>query len=577
MANNYDEYEYDDSSYSNRRRNDSSDFLVKFGVAMLMISAIIIIIMLITSCTNKRKSNNNGGDDDGVKIDYVSSLLAAGKKYYINNKNEYPASPGECSQVTLQTLIMGGLLSSEDFKQCNSVNTYVRVCMLENQTLQYTPWFACNDKLSSEEYGEKVEGSLSSIVPDSTYVEFIFLPQTLQNTQEQLGNVEEVWKDDIKYTSYKTLEQITYYRYRDELFRWNVTSKLYYTTTGDKSDASSVKEYFVSPPSGRYTYSDSKTTEAYKWYTTTSKKEYARTSSGDKALSTKPIGDYNMNEGGIIYTMHKTRTVTGSRAPTLYYACATSTTSPYRIFQPEACPSKENPSYKYQMDKFYSCADPTSASDSVLGQRVNENDKCVKYSDWSVATYGACPSGKSDTCIEVSATFYYWYKMVDNGDRTYYPSGASTANGERVYYTSAPTDGAIKDQATRATAYKWYKQDTTTTSNYTAVAPRGYINASKTGDSKWSDWSNWSKSNPKTSDGRNRQIESKVKIKLQEIKSVASTDWVDLSVDYMSEDQMIRVLQNKGYNIGTLKDINNNGEIRYQMKMLVRNKIGGNY
>ena len=40
---------------------------------------------------------------------------------------------------------------------------------------------------------------------------------------------------------------------------------------------------------------------------------------------------------------------------------------------------------------------------------------------------------------------------------------------------------------------------------------------------------------------------------------------------------MIRVLQNKGYNIGTLKDINNNGEIRYQMKMLVRNKIGGNY
>ena len=58
---------------------------------------------------------------------------------------------------------------------------------------------------------------------------------------------------------------------------------------------------------------------------------------------------------------------------------------------------------------------------------------------------------------------------------------------------------------------------------------------------------------------------------------MASTDWTDLSVDYMSEDQMIRVFQNKGYNIGTLKDINNNGEIRYQMKLLVRNKIGGNY
>ena len=179
--------------------------------------------------------------------------------------------------------------------------------------------------------------------------------------------------------------------------------------------------------------------------------------------------------------------------------------------------------------------------------------------------------------MEVSATFYNWYKIVDNGDRTYYPSGASSAAGEKVYYTSAPVNGAIKDQSTKTTAYKWYTKQTTTTSNYTAIAPSGYVSATKTNDSKWTDWSKWSKSNPKTSDGRNRQIESRVKIKLQEIKSTSSTDWANLSTDYMSRDQLIRVFANKGYKVSSLKDINNAGEIRYQMKMLVRNKIGGNY
>ncbi len=573
MANNYDEYEYDDSSYK-RSKRDGSDFLFKFGVTLLIVSAIIIIILLITSCSNRRKDNK---EEDSGDFNYETTLLNAGKRYFQINRDENPESPGECAQVTLQTLIMQDYLSNDNFKQCNSVNTFVKVCMLENRTLQYTPWFVCNDKLSDEEYYESVEGDINSIVPDVTYVDFIFLPQVLQKTENQLGEVEEIWKDDIKYTSYKTLDTITYYRFRDELFRWNVTSKLYYTRAGERNDAKGVNEYYVSAPSGRYPYSDNKTTDAYKWYTTTSKKEYAMTADGVKAVSDKPIGDYTHNEGGIVYTLYKTRTVTGSREPTLYHACATSPTSDYLIFQPTDCPSDHNPKYKYQIYTFYSCADTTSSSESILGQRVSAKDKCVKYSEWSSAKMGTCPGGKSsETCLQVSATFYNWYKIVDSGDRTYYPSGASTASGERVYYTSAPVEGAIKDQATRATAYKWYTQSTTTTSNYTAVAPSGYVSVARTNDSKWSDWSKWTKSNPKASDGRNRQVETKVKIKLQEIKSVESNDWQDLSVDYMTQDQMVRIFQNKGYNVSTLKDINNNGEIRYQMKMLIRNKREGN-
>ena len=581
MANNYDDYEYDDESY-NKGGNNNSNILNKIGILLLIIIAIVIIVVLINGCSKREKTPTDvdpGPDSPEVLVDYDSALLNAGKRYFETNRNEYPTSVGDCVQVTLQELITRGYITSEELKNCNSINTYVRVCKLENSTLQYTPWFSCNDKQSNDEYDESKEGTLNNIYADSTYVDFMYLPQVLQNGTEQLGKVEEVWKDDISYVNYKTLATTTYYRYKDKLFRWNVVSKLYYTTHGEKTEAKDVNEYYTSAPSGKYVYSDNKTTEAYKWYTTTSKKEYALASNGAKAFSTKAIGDYNLHEGGVIVTYYKVRTASGSRTPTHYYACATSSTSPYLIFQTTSCPSAHNPEYKVQRFDFYSCAEPGSSSDTIYGNQVKSTDSCVTYGAWSdpikedVASGRTCPAGSTtDTCVKTSATFYNWYKLVDGGDRTYYPSGASSASGERVYYTSAPVSGAIKDVASKATAYKWYAETSTVTSNYTAIAPGGYVSATKTSDSKWTDWSKWSKSNPKTSDGRERQIESKVKIKLQEIKGSTSTDWKDLSLEYVTKDQMIKAFQNTGYKVNTLDDINNNGEIRYQVKMFVRNK-----
>ena len=67
-----------------------------------------------------------------------------------------------------------------------------------------------------------------------------------------------------------------------------------------------------------------------------------------------------------------------------------------------------------------------------------------------------------------------------------------------------------------------------------------------------------------------------MQIKLQEIKGTTSTDWKDLSMEYVTKDQLINIFKNKGYNVSTLDDITNNGEIRYQTKMFVRNKKGVN-
>ena len=81
-------------------------------------------------------------------------------------------------------------------------------------------------------------------------------------------------------------------------------------------------------------------------------------------------------------------------------------------------------------------------------------------------------------------------------------------------------------------------------------------------------WRNSSKKNTRT-----RNIETKTKIKLQQILGTSSSsDYEDLSTEYVTEEEMIKIFNDKGYKVTSLSDINNNGEIRYQIKMLLRNK-----
>ncbi len=141
-----------------------------------------------------------------------------------------------------------------------------------------------------------------------------------------------------------------------------------------------------------------------------------------------------------------------------------------------------------------------------------------------------------------------------------------------MYYTSAPVSGAQKDESTKTTAYKWYKDTTSTSTKYTALPPEGYYKATKSDDYKWTDWSNWSTKNPKSSDGRDRTIEYKTKIKLQEIKGSTTDGWENLSTSYLTEEELIKLYKDKGYKINNLEDITNNGQIKYQLVTYVRNK-----
>jgi hypothetical protein len=260
-----------------------------------------------------------------------------------------------------------------------------------------------------------------------------------------------------------------------------------------------------------------------------------------------------------------------TRTPSLYYKCATTKDGSSKVYKytHQKCGTTDN-KYIYEVGTIYSCASTTSASDKIYNDRVESASSTCYNVKWNYIK-GTCDVN-SDDCLMQQTTFYYWYKLVGTEERTYYPSNSKTASGEKVYYTEAPIEGAIKDTETKATAYKWYKASVKTTTEYTATPPT--VDSKKTNDYKVGSWSEWTTTNPKVNDGRTREIETKTKIKYQQILSKGEAKWVNVgnNNEYLTLENMIKLLKNNKYEVNTLEDISNNGTIRYQLKMYVRNK-----
>lgn len=562
MSNNYDEYGYEDKDY-----NDGSAAKKRILIGFLIVAAIIIVVLLILKgCT---KNNKPTGPTEPT-FDYEKTLLEAGKKYYENNTDLLPIANGECGVVELSTLKSLGLVNPENFSTCDESTTYVKVCVLPNGTKQYTPWLTCTDKNSDTEYDSEKEGTISDVIADESLVRFTFMPKRLKAGAQNLGPVEEMWKDEIKYTSYKTVATTKYYRYRDQLFTWKISDKTYYTSTGEKKNASDVKEYYTLSPNSNYNLSSDKTTEAYKWFTTTGGEKVYKMKDGKKVYSREKIDDYIYADGGIKIEYQTRKQTGGGSEPYHFYVCGKYSTSTVRKYQlgVKCGEDKEDPQLAYTFEEFYSCS--KGDRQSIEEDRVKKGDKCYTYGDWEYVM-NSCDVSKP-TCRKTNPIYLYnWYKLT-GGTKSYYPSKSSTAAGEKVYYIEAPIAGATKDTSTKATAFKWYKATEKETTEYTAVAPKGYSDATRTNKSKWGSWTEYSAKNPKVSDGRNRQIETKTKIKLQEIKGTSESSWENLSTTYVTEEEMINIYKQNKYNVNSLQDINNNGELKYDIKMIIRNK-----
>lgn len=564
MAKNYDNYGYDNN-------NGSTGLVRRILIVVMVVIAIILILYLITSCSKSKNNTTkpNTNDNPSLTVDYEGELLTSGKKYFNLHSNEKPTAPGECAIVELETLNEEKLIDADKFKNCNQNTTYLKVCVLEDEREQYTPWLSCIDYNSESKYDELKQGTVKDVIADKTYVEFKFIPLEAKQGKDILGNVETLWKNEIPYEKYKTLSSTKYYRYRDKLYQWSLIKRTYYSLNGNTDNAKNVKDYYVSAPSSTYKKKTDGTV-AYKWYTTTGTKEYYMKNGSKYPSTTAPSGYPYRDPKGIDVTRYSTRKVTGTYDPTLYYVCATSASGTKWIYQKTKCGTGSNPSYNYTREKIYSCATEANGS-LVRANAVSSGSKCYTYSAWSNATTTPCDTTKKDVCKKATVTFYYWYKVV-NEVRKYYPSKSSSATNEKVYYTTAPVSGAQKDESTKTTAYKWYKETTSTSTKYTATPPSGYYKANKSEDYKWTDWSDWTTKNPKISDGRDRTIETKTKIKLQEIKGSTSDGWENLSTSYLTEEELIKLYKDKNYKVNTLEDITNNGQIKYQLVTFVRNK-----
>ena len=118
---------------------------------------------------------------------------------------------------------------------------------------------------------------------------------------------------------------------------------------------------------------------------------------------------------------------------------------------------------------------------------------------------------KQDTHTQIK---WQWYK--ETSVKSYYPSGKTTADKENTYYVTSPVKGAIKDTSTKATAYKFYKNVEGTS---------------------------------------------------------GSEEWVTITNGYVSETELVQAFSELGYKVNSLKDIIDNENLRYQVKLEYRNRI----
>lgn len=585
MNENYEDYEDvkdidENEEYEEDNKEEQDKIKKRILLIVLIIIGIIIIILLLRRC---------GRGNETGEFDYEKTLLQAGKEYYEYNENEIPKSKSSCTTVSLSKLVADGLLNPDKYEDCDGDKTYVKVCLLSNGKVHYVPILKCDSIDSDNLYADWKEGKLDDIKPDETDVKFAYLGQALKkDSNVTYGDVQELWygEENIKYSNYKTLEKTTYYRYRDQVFRWLSEIRLYYPNNSTTPNGA----FYIASPADGYTNKDNEQL-GYKWYKLLAggTKEYCE---GYHYQAPSGCPNADKTDGYVISSQSRTFTKTAdvsTYSAKKIYMCVEESYKPRLdagdtkdiVFSHEynPCGSSNNaePTHNYEYRTYYACqAGGTEVAQGTMCYACTkdnlrpDNSACGIYGEWKYS--GEKCTGLSDVCVNLKNPIYYykWYK--ESGIRSYYPSGSTTASGEKNYYISSPGSEYIQDDATKAKVWNWYNKTTSITEEYYATAPSS--GATRSDQSKWLDWSDWN-TVPVQSLGNAgvRNIQTRVRMKIQEIKNVKDSSYENIMKDYTEDvNVLIKAFKDKGYEVNTLEDIALNGELKYLVKLYVRNK-----
>lgn len=223
---------------------------------ILIIIVIVIIVLVIGAISIFVINSLNKKEEFDLETDFFQVAMT----YYENSSESLPDEVGECTILTLETLLAKSKIDSpEEYDVCNKYNTYVKSCKLESGEYHYVPVFSCNGINSESQYSEWQDGIEKDITSEDD-VRFLF--QGYYRKQNEQVEVLEGWKDEVELTGYDILSSVTYYRYRNMEWRWQEIKQEYYTN----NDSDSALAYYTISPDAEYLNSDSETT-VYKWYT----------------------------------------------------------------------------------------------------------------------------------------------------------------------------------------------------------------------------------------------------------------------------------------------------------------------
>ena len=219
---------------------------------------LIVVIVFVLACISILIFNYLADTEEfNIKENFIEIAM----KYYKENSNYLPKEVGECSVLTLETLLAQSKIESpEKYLGCNKYESYVKSCKLESGNYHYVPVINCEGLDTKVTYSDWEDGNEKDL-SDGDDVRFLF--QGYYREENEDVEVLEGWRDEVDIVGYDVLSTVTYYRYRNMEWRWQEIKPGYYT---DNDVNENILAYYTTSPDNDYLNSDSETT-VYKWYT----------------------------------------------------------------------------------------------------------------------------------------------------------------------------------------------------------------------------------------------------------------------------------------------------------------------